>query len=138
MTEEKKKKRVNSYNLALKEWNENRKKQGHKWSSPKKNTEEYKQVQVIKKRIEEEKKPKPIKKVVHFKDGTEEKKEKTNNNAKKKDNYNATLKKLMKLNSVLTEKIVKETNHKQLLDLVEKLKMNTQMIKNVRELKNNQ
>ena len=138
MTEEKKKKRVNSYNLALKEWNENRKKQGHKWSSPKKNTEEYKQVQAIKKRIEDEKKNKTVKKVVHFKNGTEEKKEKPKNNAKKKDNYNATLKKLMKLNSVLTDKLVKETNQKQLLDLVDKLRMNTQMIKNVRELKNNQ
>jgi len=74
MTEEKKKKRVNSYNLALKEWNENRKKQGHKWSSPKKSTEEYKQVQAIKKRIEDEKKNKTVNKVVHFKDGTEEKK----------------------------------------------------------------
>jgi len=44
----------------------------------------------------------------------------------------------MKLNSVLTEKLVKETNQKQLLDLVDKLRMNTQMIKNVRDLKNNQ
>jgi len=134
---ERKTKRVNSYNIALKEWNAERKKKGLKWLSPKKDTSEYIQVQKIKQRIELEKK-KPVDNVVRFRTGKEEKKEVSKpikNNTKKVDSYNATIKKLMSINKTLTEKIIKETDAKKVLDLVNKLKMNTQMLKNVRDMK---
>jgi len=131
-TKKDKPKRVNSYNIALREWNAERKKQGHKWSSPKKGTELYLEVQAIKKQIEEQKKKPVEKKVVKFND---EKVKNNKKNVKKRDSHDTAIKKLLKTNSVLTEKIVAETNTKKVLELVEKLKMNTQMLVNVREMK---
>jgi hypothetical protein len=131
-TKKDKPKRVNSYNLALKKWNEERKKQGHRWSSPKKGTELYLEVQSIKKQIEEQKKKPVEKKVVKFND---EKVKNNKKNVKKRDSHDAAIKKLLKTNSVLTERIVAETNTKKVLELVEKLKMNTKMLVNVREMK---
>jgi len=123
MSEKKDKpKRINSYNIALREWNAERKKQGHKWSSPKKGTELYLEVQAIKKQIEEQKKKPVEKKVVKFND---EKVKNNKKNVKKRDSHDTAIKKLLKTNSVLTEKIVAETNTKKVLELVEKLKMNT-------------
>jgi len=133
MSEKKDKpKRINSYNIALREWNAERKKQGHKWSSPKKGTELYLEVQAIKKQIEEQKKKPVEKKVVKFND---EKVKNNKKNVKKRDSHDTAIKKLLKTNSVLTEKIVAETNTKKVLELVEKLKMNTKMLVNVREMK---
>jgi len=131
-TKKDKPKRVNSYNLALKQWNEQRKKQGHKWSSPKKGTELYQEVQALKKQIEEQKKKPVEKKVVKF---TDEKVKNDKKNVKKRDSHDAAIKKLLKTNKVLTDKIIAETNTKKVLELVEKLKMNTQMLVNVREMK---
>ena len=125
-------KRINSYNLALKQWNEERKKQGHKWTSPKKGTEGYNQIQAIKKKIEEKKKEKTLEKIVRFNDNKVKNDKKK---VKKRDSHDAIIKKLMKTNSVLTEKIVAEKDSKKVLDLVDKLKMNTQMLVNVREMK---
>jgi hypothetical protein len=129
---ETKTKRVNSYNIALKEWNAERKKKGLKWLSPKKDTTEYIQVQKIKQRIELEKK-KPVDNVVRFRTGKEDKKEVSKpikKNTKKADDYNATIKKLMSINKTLTEKIIKETDAKKVLDIVDKLKI-SQKIKGV-------
>jgi hypothetical protein len=125
-------KRINSYNLALKQWNEERKKQGNKWTSPKKGTEGYNQIQAIKKKIEEKKKEKKVEKIVRFND---DKVKNDKKKVKKRDSHDAIIKKLMKTNSVLTEKIVAEKDSKKVLDLVDKLKMNTQMLVNVRVMK---
>ena len=133
MTEQKTK-RVNSYNLAIKEWNEERKSKGFKWSSPRKNTKEYEEVQAIKKRIEDEKKPvkEEVKNVVSFK--VEDMKA-DSKNVKKRDDYSNVVKKLMKTNTILTERIVEETDAKKVLELVAKLKENTQMLTKARQLK---
>ncbi len=131
-TKKDKPKRVNSYNLALKQWNEERKKQGHKWSSPKKGTALYQEVQALKKQIEEAKKAPKEKKVVKFND---DKVKNDKKNVKKRDSHDAAIKKLLKTNAVLTEKLVAETDTKKVLELVEKLKMNTQMLCNVRQMK---
>jgi len=133
MTEEKTK-RVNSYNLAIKEWNEERKSKGFKWSSPKKGTAEYEEVQAIKKRIEDEKKPvkEEVKNVVSFKI---EDMRADSKNVKKRDDYSSVVKKLMKTNAILTERIVEETDAKKVLELVAKLKENTQMLTKARQLK---
>lgn len=134
MTDEKNTKRVNSYNLAIKEWNEERKSKGFKWSSPKKGTAEYEEVQAIKKRIEDEKKPvkEEVKNVVSFK--VEDMKA-DSKNVKKRDDYSNVVKKLMKTNTILTERIVEETDTKKVLELVSKLKENTQMLTKARQLK---
>ena len=134
MPEEKKTKRINSYNIALRDWNAERKKQGHKWSSPKKGTPEYDEIQNLKKQIEENKN-KPIKKIVSFND---ESVKTEASNVRKRDSYDATIKKLMKSNNLLTERIVKETDPKQVFKLVEKLNENTQMLTKARQLKDGQ
>ncbi len=131
-TKKDKPKRVNSYNLALKQWNEERKKRNLKWMSPKKGTALYQEVQALKKQIEEAKKAPKEKKVVKFND---EKVKNDKKNVKKRDSHDASIKKLLKTNAVLTERLVAETDTKKVLELVEKLKMNTQMLVNVREMK---
>ena len=131
-TKKDKPKRINSYNIALREWNAERKKRNLKWMSPKKSTPEYQEVQALKKKIEEEKKKPKEKKVVKFND------EKVNNNKKNvkpRDSHDSAIKKLMKTNAILTDKIVEEKDTKKVLELVERLKMNTQMLVNVREMK---
>ena len=128
-TKKDKPKRINSYNIALREWNAERKKRNLKWLSPKKGTPEYEEVQALKKKIEESKK---APKVVKFND---EKVKNDKKNVKPRDSYDSAIKKLMKTNKVLTDKIIAETNTKKVLELVEKLKMNTQMLVNVREMK---
>ena len=125
-------KRINSYNIALREWNAERKKRNFKWMSPKKGTELYLEVQALKKKIEDAKKAPKEKKVVKF---TDEKVKNNKKNVKPRDSHDSAIKKLMKTNKVLTDKIVAETNTKKVLELVEKLKMNTQMLVNVREMK---
>ena len=131
-TKKDKPKRVNSYNLALKQWNEERKKRNLKWMSPKKGTALYQEVQALKKQIEEAKKAPKEKKVVKFND---EKVKNDKKNVKKRDSHDASIKKLLKTNAVLTERLVAETDTKKVLELVEKLKMNTQMLCNVRQMK---
>jgi len=98
----------------------------------KKSTPEYQEVQALKKQIEEQKKKPVEKKVVKF---TNEKVKNDKKNVKKRDSHDAAIKKLLKTNKVLTDKIIAETNTKKVLELVEKLKMNTQMLVNVREMK---
>ena len=137
MSEEKKMKRVNSYNIALRDWNVERKKQGFKWTSPKKGTKEYDEVQELKKQIES-KTSKPVqevKKVVSFND---EKVRSDPSNVKKRDSYDAGIKKLMKTNTILTERIVAEKDTKKVFELVEKLKENTHMLTKMRQLKDSQ
>lgn len=128
-TKKDKPKRINSYNIALREWNAERKKRNLKWSSPKKSTPEYLEVQALKKQIEEAKK---APKVVKFND---EKVKNDKKNVKPRDSHDSAIKKLMKTNKVLSDKIVAETDTKKVLELVERLKMNTQMLVNVREMK---
>jgi len=128
-TKKDKPKRINSYNIALREWNAERKKRNLKWTSPKKGTPEYEEVQALKKKIEESKK---APKVVKFND---DKVKNDKKNVKPRDSYDSAIKKLMKTNKVLTDKIVAEADTKKVLELVEKLKMNTQMLVNVREMK---
>ena len=131
---EEKTKRVNSYNLAIKEWNEDRKSKGFKWSSPKKGTTEYEEVQAIKKRIEDEKE-KPVKEVKNVVSFKVEDMKADSKNVKKRDDYSNVVKKLMKTNTILTERIVEETDTKKVLELVSKLKENTQMLTKARQLK---
>ena len=131
---EEKTKRVNSYNLAIKEWNEERKSKGFKWSSPKKGTAEYEEVQAIKKRIEDEKE-KPVKEVKNVVSFKVEDMKADSKNVKKRDDYNNVVKKLMKTNTILTERIVEETDTKKVLELVAKLKENTLMLTKARQLK---
>ena len=128
-TKKDKPKRINSYNIALREWNAERKKRNLKWNSPKKGTPEYLEVQALKKQIEEAKK---APKVVKFND---EKVKNDKKNVKPRDSHDSAIKKLMKTNKVLSDKIVAETDTKKVLELVERLKMNTQMLVNVREMK---
>jgi len=128
-TKKDKPKRINSYNIALREWNAERKKRNLKWLSPKKGTPEYEEVQALKKKIEESKK---APKVIKFND---EKVKNDKKNVKPRDSHDSAIKKLMKTNKVLTDKIVAETDTKKVLELVERLKMNTQMLVNVREMK---
>ena len=137
MSEEKKMKRVNSYNIALRDWNAERKKQGHKWTSPKKGTPEYDEVQELKKQIESKtsKAVQEVKKVVSFND---EKVRSDPSNVKKRDSYDAGIKKLMKTNTILTERIVAEKDPKKVFQLVEKLKENTHMLTKMRQLKDSQ
>jgi hypothetical protein len=137
MSEEVKVKRVNSYNLALRDWNAERKKQGHKWTSPKKGTKEYDEVQELKKQIES-KNSKPVqevKKVVSF---NEDKVKSDPSNVKKRDSYDSVIKKLLKTNTILTERIVAEKDPKKVFELVEKLKENTEMLSKARSLKDSQ
>jgi hypothetical protein len=131
---EEKTKRVNSYNLAIKEWNEERKSKGFKWSSPKKGTAEYEEVQAIKKRIEDEKE-KPVKEVKNVVSFKVEDMKADSKNVKKRDDYNNVVKKLMKTNTILTERIVEENDTKKVLELVAKLKENTLMLTKARQLK---
>ena len=128
-------KRINSYNIALREWNAERKKRNLKWLSPKKGTPEYQEVQALKKQIEEQSKKPKEKKVVKFND---EKVKNDKKNVKPRDSHDSAIKKLMKTNAILTDKIVAETDTKKVLELVERLKMNTQMLVNVRERKSRQ
>jgi hypothetical protein len=128
-------KRINSYNIALREWNAERKKRNLKWLSPKKGTPEYQEVQALKKQIEEQSKKPKEKKVVKFND---EKVKNDKKNVKPRDSHDSAIKKLMKTNAILTDKIVAETDTKKVLELVERLKMNTQMLVNVREMKSRQ
>ena len=132
MTDEKKTKRINAYNIALRDWNTERKKRGLKWSSPKKDTEEYEEVQKLKREIEEKKSVKEVKNVVSFK---VEDMRPDASNVRKRDGHDATIKKLLKINSVLSEQLVKETDTKKVLEIVDKIKENTLMLTKARKMK---
>jgi len=131
MTEQKTK-RINAYNIALRDWNAERKKKGFRWMSPKKDTEEYEEVQKLKREIEQKKEVKEVKNVVSFK--IEDMKADVSN-VRKRDGHDATIKKLLKINSVLSEQLVKETNTSKVLEIVEKLRENTLMLTKARQMK---
>lgn len=114
-------KRQNKYNVALKVWNEERKKKGFEWLSPKKGTDEYKEVQDLKSSLKKDEKK------------VKEKKVKEVQLVKSKDKPSATINKLLKINKKITENLIQEKDNKKILLLVEKLKENTLMLTKVRE-----
>lgn len=118
------KKRENKYNVALKVWNEERQKKGFEWLSPKKGTDEYKEVQELKSSLKKDEKKVKEQKV---------KKVKEVQLIKNKDKPSATINKLLKINEKITENLIQEKDNKKILLLVEKLKENTNMLTKVRE-----